>query len=67
MRDEFNQRQYILDLLRSESTSCSYLYPKDQERDFLERKGDMWINMWQGECEWIHGKGNVNGYVARGI
>jgi hypothetical protein len=25
-----------------------------------------WINTWQGECEWIHGKGNVNEYMAGG-
>jgi hypothetical protein len=55
-REESQSIQYILDLLRSESTNCSYLYTKDQERD-------MWVNMWRGEDMW---QGKVDRYMARG-
>jgi hypothetical protein len=59
-REESQSIQYILDLLRSESTNCSYLYTKDQERDTWMNtwRGEIcgkgrWIDTWQGEGEWI--------------
>jgi hypothetical protein len=36
MRDEFNQRQYILNLLRSKSTKYSYLYTKRLKGNYLK-------------------------------
>jgi hypothetical protein len=61
-----NWWHYILDLLRSKSTSCSYLYTKGSRKGFLRKERGyvarvMWMDMWQGE---VHGQGLVRAHAV---